>query len=124
MANPSDTKEFLEMVVKEFGEVLVHNLVFRNNKDAVAFFSTLSFVKQTQNGPSMPSHIKAFMLELSDGAFLSIAGKFQVDESVEIRKKCMSTGIEDEFFAIGKSQAAVAQTVNERLGIGAGDGSI
>ena len=63
----------------------------------------------------MPSHIKAFLLEASDGVSLSIAGKLKAEESLEIRRKCLSANIKDEFYAIGKSQAAIAQNVNDQL---------
>lgn len=118
MANPSNDKEFLEMVIKEFGEVLVHNIVFKSNDSAVSFFTSLSFIKQTDRGPSMPSHIKAFLLEANNGFSLSIAGKLTAEESLEIRKKCLSAGIKDEFIAIGESQSSTAQWVNSQLGTG------
>ena len=38
MANPSDEKSFLKMVTGEFGEVLVHHLVFENKDSGSLVF--------------------------------------------------------------------------------------
>jgi hypothetical protein len=115
MQNPSNNESFLKMVIEEFGEVLFHNIVFKSKDSAVSFFSSLSFIKQTSQGPSMPSNIKAFLLEAFDGVSLSIAGKLKAEESLEIRRKCLSVSIKDEFYAIGESQSAIAQNVNDQL---------
>jgi hypothetical protein len=117
MGNPTDIKSFLAMVMKDFGEVLVHNIAFKNNDSALTFFSSLSFVKQTPEGLSMPSHIKAMLVEHPDGMSLCIAAKPQVKESLEIRQKCLAENIKDEFLAIGKENAtSTAQSINEQLG--------
>jgi hypothetical protein len=117
MGNPTDIKSFLAMVVEDFGEFLVHNIAFKDQESALTFFSSLSFVKQTPEGLSMPSHIKAMLVEHPDGTSLCIAAKPQLKESLEIRQKCLAENIKDEFLAIGKEKTtSTAQTINEQLG--------
>jgi hypothetical protein len=117
MANSTDTKSFLAMAMRDFGEFLVHNIAFKDKDSALTFFSSLSFVQQTPEGLSMPSHIKAMLVEHPDGISLCIAAKPQIKESLEIRQKCLAEHIKDEFLAVGKRKAtSTAQSINEQLG--------
>jgi hypothetical protein len=117
MGNPTDIKSFLAMVAQDFGEFFIHNIAFKDQESALTFFSSLSFVKQTPEGLSMPPHIKAMLVEHPDGVSLCIAAKPQVEESLEIRQKCLAENIKDEFLAIGKEKTtSTAQSINEKLG--------
>ncbi len=116
MGNPDDIKSFLAMVIRDFGEVLIHNITFKDKDSALTFFSSLSFVQQTPEGLSMPSHIKAMLVEHPDGISICIAAKPQEKESLEIRQKCLAEHIKDEFIAVGKKKAtSTAQSINEKL---------
>lgn len=119
MANPSAIQDFVNVVVEEFGDVLVHYVYFQTQDSAIRFVSSLSFVEQTSQGLSMPSAIKACVLEASDGAVLCLAGVLNEEQSLEIRKRCLAQGVDDQFLAISKSPAAavcgIAQRVNDRL---------
>jgi len=84
---PDPVGEFYRLLVNKFGEFVVHDIAFLNDKDALAFYHGLSFVSGRKEGEvlgEIPDNIMMRVVRYSKCVKVIIAGHLTLDQNYEI----------------------------------------